>query len=227
MCGRLAQHRAAEKYLASLGSQAPCSGVRSQRTSPNTMSRRTRAWTCSGRSATVWYGARNVRTGRPAGPRHPCAATSSATREKVAISAYFRQIWPNRALFCTDGWYEWCSIEGQKTKQAYYIHRRDTEPLFTAANSQFPAAGSESRADDGFRIITADSQGGMLDVHDRRPVVLDALRARLWLSDIGAGVADELLQARAVAVDAFVWHPVGRDVGNPRNEGPHLIEAIA
>lgn len=151
----------------------------------------------------------------------------NATREKVAHSAYFRQVWPNRALLCADGWYEWCSVEGQKTKQAYYIRRRDNEPLFIPAIGQFSAAASEPRADDGFRIITADSRGGMLDIHDRRPVVLNALDARAWLSDIGPGDADELLQAHAIAVDAFVWHPVGRDVGNPRNEGPHLIEPIA
>ncbi|MGM3386876.1 SOS response-associated peptidase family protein [Stutzerimonas stutzeri] len=183
MCGRLAQRRAAEKYLASLGSQHP---VRECAHSGH------RPIQCRAALARGPAQAGRRRSGMEPGtlgldaqlgqgthaPRH-----HHATREKVANSAYFRQIWPNRALFCTDGWYEWCPIDGQKTKQAYYIHRRDTEPLFIAANGQFPAAGSESRADDGFRIITADSQGGMLDVHDRRPVVLDALRARLWLSD--------------------------------------------
>lgn len=157
----------------------------------------------------------------------PVRSDINATREKVAHSAYFRQVWPNRALLCADGWYEWCPVECQKTKQAYYIRRCDSEPLFIPAIGQFPAAASEPRADDGFRIITADSQGGMLDIHDRRPVVLNALDARAWLSDIGAAESDALLQGHAVATDAFVWHPVGREVGNPRNEGPHLIEPIA
>lgn len=34
---------------------------------------------------------------------------------------------------------------------------------------------------DGFVIITADSAGGMLDIHDRRPMVLAPDLAREWL----------------------------------------------
>lgn len=227
MCGRLAQHRAAEKYLASLGVQAtlfgraPAEQIGRYNVAPHSrvdLLRRVG-------EGLVWSPERWGWS--PSWAKAPVRSDINATREKVAHSAYFRQVWPNRALLCADGWYEWCPVECQKTKQAYYIRRGDSEPLFIPAIGQFSAAASEPRADDGFRIITADSQGGMLDIHDRRPVVLDALDARAWLSDIGPGDADELLQAHAIAVDAFVWHPVGREVGNPRNEGPHLIEPIA
>jgi putative SOS response-associated peptidase YedK len=34
----------------------------------------------------------------------------------------------------------------------------------------------------GFSIITADAAGGMVDVHDRRPVVFSAEDAALWLN---------------------------------------------
>ena len=60
---------------------------------------------------------------------------------------------------------------GEKIKRPYYIHRHDDEPLLIPAVGKFSALGDEPGAGEGFRIITADSQGGMLDVHDRRPVV--------------------------------------------------------
>ena len=224
MCGRLAQHRAAEKYLASLGVQATLFG----RTSADDIDRynvaphsRVDLLRRVGEGL-VWT---QERWGwSPSWAKAPVRSDINATREKAAHSAYFRQVWPNRALLCADGWYEWCPVEGQKTKQAYYIRRRDSEPLFIPAIGQFSAAGSEPRADDGFRIITADSQGGMLDIHDRRPVVYGAADARSWISGIPLTEADHMLQTRALPVEAFIWYPVGRDVGNPRNEGCHLIK---
>lgn len=75
-----------------------------------------------------------------------------------------------------------------------------------------------------FRIIIADSEGGMLDVHDRRPVVFGAEDARQWLSAIGSKAADQLLQERALPVEDFAWHAVIRAVGSVHNEGRGLIE---
>lgn len=94
------------------------------------------------------------------------AAPINARVEKVAHGPFFRAIWPHRAITPVDGWYEWVD-EGGPKKQPYYIHRRDGRPALCAAIGQF--TGTEH---DGFVIITADAQGGMVDVHDRRPVVL-------------------------------------------------------
>ena len=101
------------------------------------------------------------------------AAPINARVEKVAHGPFFRAIWPHRAIVPIDNWFEWVDA-GDSTRQPWLIRRRDRAPIFCAAIGQFPGAGDEPRADDGFVIITADSAGGMLDIHDRRPVVLSA-----------------------------------------------------
>ncbi|WP_054926330.1 SOS response-associated peptidase, partial [Pseudomonas sp. NBRC 111142] len=93
------------------------------------------------------------------------AAPINARVEKVAHGPFFRAIWPHRAITPIDGWYEWVD-EGGPKKQPYYIRRRDGQPALCASIGQF--TGNEH---DGFVIITADAQGGLVDVHDRRPVV--------------------------------------------------------
>lgn len=106
----------------------------------------------------------------------------NARGEKVASGKFFRQVWPHRALVAADGWYEWVKDDADpKHKQPYFIRLRGGAPLFFAAIGQYPDQG-ESRDGDGFVIITADAEGGMVDVHNRRPVVLAPELARVWLA---------------------------------------------
>lgn len=44
--------------------------------------------------------------------------------------------------------------------------------------------------------------------------------------DIGGKEAEEIAVDGAVSADHFTWHPVSRAVGNVKNQGPELIEAI-
>ena len=149
------------------------------------------------------------------------AAPINARVEKVAHGSFFRAIWPHRALTPIDGWYEWVD-EGGPKKQAYYIRRKDGCPSLCASIGQF--AGNEH---DGFVIITADAQGGMVDVHDRRPVVLPPDLAVEW---IAAGMPSEHAEQIALNLgepaEAFEWHKVTSAVGNVRNQGPELIRKI-
>jgi putative SOS response-associated peptidase YedK len=128
-----------------------------------------------------------------------------------------------------DGWYEWVKDPvDPKKKQAYYIRLRSGEPMWFAALGQFRREDRmEEQEGDGFVIITADSDQGMLDIHDRRPVVLPPDLAREWIEPgISPERAEELVSNLALPVQAFEWHAVDRAVGNVRNEGAHLIEQI-
>lgn len=142
----------------------------------------------------------------------------NARAEKVAHGPFFRAIWPNRAITPVDGWFEWVD-EGGPKKQPYYIRRRDGRPALCASIGQF--AGSDH---DGFVIITADAQGGMVDMHDRRPVVLVPELAREWLDP-----ATPKEQAEQMALnlgepsEVFEWYRVSTAVGNTRNQGPDII----
>lgn len=76
-----------------------------------------------------------------------------------------------------DGWYEWAKLE-DGTKQPYYIH--GDGPLYFAALTAWEP-GAELDAAHGFAIVTNDAKGGMVDVHDRRPVALPADLAIHWM----------------------------------------------
>jgi putative SOS response-associated peptidase YedK len=75
-------------------------------------------------------------------------------------------------------------------------------------------------------IITDASDEGMVDIHDRRPVVLGPEEAREWLeADLTAERAEQLARHSRPVAD-FEWYAVGREVGNVRNKGPGLIASL-
>ncbi|MNV84888.1 putative SOS response-associated peptidase YedK [compost metagenome] len=80
---------------------------------------------------------------------------------------------------------------------------------------------------DGFVIITAASDAGMLDIHDRRPLVLAPEQARAWIDpQVPAAEAERLAREQCLPVEAFEWFAVGKEVGNVRNEGAELIVMV-
>ena len=151
----------------------------------------------------------------------------NARVEKVAHGPFFRAIWPHRAIVPIDNWFEWVEA-ADKTKQPWLIRRKDREPVFCAAIGQFPSRGAEPRDDDGFVIVTADSAGGMLDIHDRRPIVLSPELAREWLDPATPRErAEQIALMQGESSDVFEWYKVDKAVGNSRNQGPALIEKVA
>lgn len=80
---------------------------------------------------------------------------------------------------------------------------------------------------EGFLIVTAAADKGLVDIHDRRPLVLSPDAAREWMRQDGGGKeAAEIAVDGSVPADKFIWHAVTRAVGNVGNQGPGLIDAI-
>ncbi len=129
-----------------------------------------------------------------------------------------------RALVPASGWYEWTGEKG--SKQPWHIHRKDGAPLFMLALANF-GSFTENRAEAGFVIVTDDASGGMLDIHDRRPVVLDAQDAGRWL-DPALSSEDALALARSAALppDAFTWHEVSTQVNRAGAGGAEVAQPI-
>lgn len=109
---------------------------------------------------------------------------SNARLDKILANA-----WPwklltthGRILVPADGWYEWKALidEPKPPKQPYFIHAADGAPLYFAALSNW-RRGAEKDEAHGFAIVTNDAAGGMVDVHDRRPVALPPDLAQQWL----------------------------------------------
>jgi putative SOS response-associated peptidase YedK len=76
-------------------------------------------------------------------------------------------------------------------------------------------------------IVTAAADQGLVDIHDRRPLVLVPEAAREWMrQDIGGKEAGEIATDGSVTADHFTWHPASRAVGNVKNQGSDLISPL-
>lgn len=75
--------------------------------------------------------------------------------------------------------------------------------------------------------MTSAADKGLVDIHDRRPLVLSPEAARVWMrQDIGGKDAEEITADGAVPADKFIWHAVTRAVGNIKSQGVHIIQKI-
>lgn len=231
MCGRFAQYRITYEYLDKIGVQLPLLGG----TNPEPIGRYNVA--PRSRVQLIHQDEDGLRM-EPVpwgyapfwaqGKRPPAI---NARVETAATSKFFRDIWKTgRAIVPADGWYEWKKDEANpKIKQPYLIRLKTEQPMFFAALGQFQRGGMlEPRDGDGFVIITASSGAGMIDIHDRRPLVLSAECASNWMDpELDPKEAEELALEYGLGVEAFDWYPVSAAVGNVRNEGSHLIERIS
>jgi putative SOS response-associated peptidase YedK len=106
----------------------------------------------------------------------------NARVETASTSRMFKPLWNyGRALVMADGWYEWKKDkQDEKLKQPYFIYHKSKQPIFFAAIGRYHPDESDL-PDDGFAIVTAASDSGLLDIHDRRPVVLPPAAAREWM----------------------------------------------
>ncbi|HBK2930486.1 TPA: SOS response-associated peptidase family protein, partial [Escherichia coli] len=148
----------------------------------------------------------------------------NARSETAATSRMFKPLWQHgRAICFADGWYEW-KKEGDK-KQPYFIHRADGQPIFMAAIGSAPfERGDEA---EGFLIVTAAADKGLVDIHDRRPLVLSPDAAREWMrQDVGGKEATEIIADSSTPANKFIWHAVTRAVGDVRNQGTNLTTPL-
>ncbi|WP_256815735.1 MULTISPECIES: SOS response-associated peptidase family protein [Pseudomonas] len=152
----------------------------------------------------------------------------NARAETVMTGKFFKALWPvGRALAPANGWFEWIPDPADpKRKQPYYITAANNEPLFFAALAEVHG-GLEPDDRDGFVIITAAADEGMVDIHDRKPLVLTPDLAREWMAPTTtAERAEEIARDGCRPAADFKWHAVSKLVGNVRNQGPELIEPV-
>ena len=166
----------------------------------------------------------------PSWAKDPSAMTKTfnARAETVAEKPAFRSSFAkHRILVPIDGFYEW-KREGS-AKQPWYFHRSDGQPLVLAgiaASWHDPNAGTDAPVLRSCTVITTDAEGTDLEpIHHRVPVVLEERDFEAWLAGDDLGEAEHLLAAPPAGT--LLGHEVGRRVGNVRNDGPELIEAVA
>lgn len=148
----------------------------------------------------------------------------NARLEKLTNRYWGKLLKNGRAVVAAEGWYEWTGEKG--SKQPWHIHRIDREPIFMLALANF-GGFTEHRAEAGFVLVTDDSAAGMLDIHDRRPVVLSAADAALWLDPaLTPAQAVELARSSALGVDQFDWFKVGTEVNRAGTDGAQLVVPV-
>jgi Uncharacterized conserved protein len=138
-------------------------------------------------------------------------------------SAMWRPLLVRRVIVPADGWYEW-TPEGDG-KAPWYIHPRDARPIYLPGITAWQP-GRDHGPETGMAIITDDAAGGMIDVHDRRPVVLTAEAAREWIDP--ATPVDAALELLTVArpESAFQWHRVSKRMNSARYQLPDALAPI-
>ncbi|EAA4439394.1 SOS response-associated peptidase, partial [Salmonella enterica subsp. salamae] len=107
----------------------------------------------------------------------------------------------------------------------YFIHRKDGKPIFMTAIGSTPFERSDEA--EGFLIVTSAADKGLVDIHDRRPLVLSPDAAREWMRQgISGKEVEEIITDGVVPTDKFTWHAVKCAVGNVKNQGEELIKPV-
>ncbi len=171
----------------------------------------------------------------------------NARAESVAERPAFRQAFAGRrCLVPADGYYEWQVGPTKPTRQPWYIHARDDQPLAfaglweswrprggtgaegEAASSADNSAGSGSSIERivSAAIITTTANDALADLHDRMPVVLAPYSWESWLDPANHDVA--ALQRLLVPAppENFERVAVRPLVNKVANEGPELLVPV-
>lgn len=151
----------------------------------------------------------------------------NARIEKALTGRYFRHMFrEGRVIIPAGGWFEWLPEGGRK--QPWYISRKDRAPIFMAGITNYRLYTHQT-VETGFVIVTQDSAGGMVDIHDRRPVVLKPEDAWRWMEpETSIEEAEHIAQSRSLPTEEFEWWRVSREVNraDPGNDGKHLLAPV-
>ncbi|KAF3999827.1 SOS response-associated peptidase [Glaciimonas immobilis] len=225
MCGRITQTRTAESYAREMGWTD--AQYRQQDWQPN--------WNVPPGSEPLLmhqFGGKRAVDSVPWGFRPKWAVDRklpmmiNARLEKAATGPAFRGMFRNgRAIVPAEGWFEWTGEKGHK--QPWYIKLKSGGPMFLAAITDF-RPDRELQEGSGFVIVTAAAEGGLVDVHDRRPVVLAAEDALLWMDNsLSSEQAEQIARQMALGPDCFEWFMVSTEVNRAGRSEPFMVEALA
>ena len=150
-------------------------------------------------------------------------STINARAETLVEKPAFRDAWRRgqRCLVPVTGWYEWVDLGG-KRKQPYFIRSAEARNPMMFAGLWSRWTDAEGKQVATYTVVTTEAMGEVRRVHDRQPQVLPTTAWEAWLR---APVAEATALLQPV-VTALRIAPVGPAVGNPRNQGPGLVEPL-
>lgn len=146
-------------------------------------------------------------------------ARGETLAEKPSFRGSYRH---KRCLILADGFYEWKTFGGRKSKTPYFIHMRDRKPFAIAGlwDHWEGPDGSDVRS---CTIITTTPNELMQAIHDRMPVILHPRDFDKWLDP--APQTSENLQPllKPFPADAMSAYAVSTLVNKVTNDMPELV----
>ncbi len=146
-------------------------------------------------------------------------ARSETVTEKPAFKAAASR---RRCLLPADGYYEWEVRDGRKVP--HFLHGDGV--LALAGLHAWWRAGPNAPWVLSATVLTRPAEDTLGHLHDRSPVVLPADLQRAWLDPrtTDPAAVRELLDA--VPDPRLTPREVSAAVGNVRNDGPELVDAV-
>ncbi|MDC7120587.1 SOS response-associated peptidase [Cellulomonas fimi] len=158
----------------------------------------------------------------------------NARAETITDKPSFRRAaLARRAVVPMDGYYEWgAPLAGSKRKTPYYLHSPDEAPLAAAGLYELWPDPAKDKDDPErwmwtFTVITTTATDSTGHIHDRSPLLLPADLVDAWLNPTVTELDAVRDLLAAVPEPHLVPRQVGYDVGNVRNDGPHLVDPVA
>jgi putative SOS response-associated peptidase YedK len=156
-------------------------------------------------------------------------STFNARAEEFRRKPAFKDAWNRgqRCLVVTDGFYEWRKLDAKgKEKQPYAIGAREGLMVMAAlwAKWKDPKSGNTIYS---CTVLTCGPNTVMAELHDRMPVILAEEDWAKWLGEEPASEEELLALLKPCPDDALKIWPVGKAVGNVKNNGPQLIATAA
>jgi putative SOS response-associated peptidase YedK len=147
-------------------------------------------------------------------------ARAETLAEKPAFRVAFRR---RRCLILADGFYEWQSITGSKSKTPIYIQLKSKQPFAFAGlwDIWTHPDGSEIRS---CTIITTQPNELIEKIHNRMPVILPPQSYTQWL-DISENRPEPLSKLLLpYPAEAMTSYQVSKSVNSPQNDTPECIQ---
>ena len=136
---------------------------------------------------------------------------------KPAFRTAFKK---RRCLVMADGFYEWRKAD----KQPHFISLRSGEPMSFAG--LWETWNSPDGPLESCTICTTDANDMMGRLHDRMPVILPRGVVDHWLDTSVTDPAELKPLLMQYPGEHMQSWPVGKEVGNVRNQGPQLMAPI-
>lgn len=149
-------------------------------------------------------------------------ARAETVADKPAYRAPLRY---RRCLIPASGFYEW-QPTGRGFKQPFAIRRKDHRP-FAMAGIWEHWMGADGSELESCSIIVTAANAALALVHERMPVILAPTDFAAWLDRAQQHPDDLLPLLRPSPAEDLEVYRVSREVNNPQQDGPRLIQPEA